>query len=118
MEKAFSNFTWENYPSLATPLSQQNLNKINTAVNEIDNRVIIINNALPVEVIRNNVTLSTSQSTTVEITDEVITTNSSIFVWTSANIDYDSMLIETGKCTLVFDKQDTALTINIKLDVK
>lgn len=40
MNKAFSNFTWENDPSVNTPLSAENLNRVNKAVNEIDNRVI------------------------------------------------------------------------------
>lgn len=40
MNKAFTNFTWENDPSVNTPLSAENLNKVNTALNEIDNRVV------------------------------------------------------------------------------
>lgn len=40
MNKAFTNFQWENDPSVNTPLSAENLNKVNNAVNEIDNRVI------------------------------------------------------------------------------
>lgn len=40
MNKAFENFTWENEPSVNSPLNENNLNKINRAVNEIDNRVL------------------------------------------------------------------------------
>lgn len=40
MNKAFSNFTWENEPSVNTPISANNLNKVNNALNEIDNRVL------------------------------------------------------------------------------
>ena len=40
MNKAFTNFQWENDPSINTPLSAENLNRVNNAVNEIDNRVI------------------------------------------------------------------------------
>ena len=41
MNKAFSNFTWENEPSVNTPISANNLNKVNNALNEVDNRVLI-----------------------------------------------------------------------------
>lgn len=40
MEKAYSRINWENYPSEATPLNESNLNRIDYATNEIDNRVI------------------------------------------------------------------------------
>lgn len=40
MNKAFENFTWENEPSVNSPLNADNLNKVNRAVNEIDNRVL------------------------------------------------------------------------------
>ena len=42
MNKAFENFTWENEPSVNSPLNEDNLNKVNRAVNEIDNRVITL----------------------------------------------------------------------------
>lgn len=42
MNKAFENFTWENEPSVNSPLNDDNLNKVNRAVNEIDNRVITL----------------------------------------------------------------------------
>jgi len=40
MEKAYSRINWENYPSDATPINETNLNKMDYAVNTIDNRVI------------------------------------------------------------------------------
>ena len=40
MNKAFSNFTWKNTPSIETPLNQQNLNKINNGLNTVDDRVV------------------------------------------------------------------------------
>ena len=42
MEKAYSRINWENYPSEATPLNESNLNRIDYATNEIDNRVIAL----------------------------------------------------------------------------
>lgn len=40
MQKVYNRINWENYPSLDTPLNEQNLNKIDVATNELDNRVI------------------------------------------------------------------------------
>ncbi|WMC91267.1 hypothetical protein [Kineothrix sp. MB12-C1] len=40
MNKIYSRINWENYPSEKTPVNEANLNKIDYATNEIDNRVI------------------------------------------------------------------------------
>lgn len=40
MQKAYSRINWENYPSEETPLNASNLNRIDSATNEIDDRVI------------------------------------------------------------------------------
>lgn len=40
MNKVYSRINWENYPSEKTPVNEANLNKIDYATNEIDNRVI------------------------------------------------------------------------------
>ena len=40
MTKAFSMFLWQNSPSVNTPLGESKLNLINTALNEVDNRVL------------------------------------------------------------------------------
>ena len=40
MNKVYSRINWENEPSTKTPLNEHNLNKIDFAVDEIDNRVI------------------------------------------------------------------------------
>lgn len=42
MNKAFNSFTWENDPSIDTPLSAEILNLINNAVDTIDDRVITL----------------------------------------------------------------------------
>lgn len=42
MNKAFADFLWEDYPSTNTALDQENLNKMNRGINEIDNRVIAL----------------------------------------------------------------------------
>lgn len=40
MNKACNRTIWENYPSIKTPVNEQNLNNIEAAVDEIDDRVI------------------------------------------------------------------------------
>lgn len=40
MNKTYDRINWENYPSDATPLNEQNLNKMDSSVDELDNRVI------------------------------------------------------------------------------
>lgn len=39
-QKTYSRINWENYPSETTPINETNLNRIDYAVNEVDNRVI------------------------------------------------------------------------------
>lgn len=40
MNKAYSRIVWKNYPSEATPLNEQNLNKMDAAMDIIDGRVV------------------------------------------------------------------------------
>ncbi|MBS1421981.1 MAG: hypothetical protein HP021_07675 [Lachnospira sp.] len=40
MNKAYGRIDWQNYPSDETPINESNLNKIDVATDEIDNRVI------------------------------------------------------------------------------
>lgn len=40
MNKAYERIVWKNEPSLNTPLNETNLNKMDVAINEIDNRVL------------------------------------------------------------------------------
>ena len=39
-QKTYGRINWENYPSDKTPLNEANLNKIDYAVNEVDNRIL------------------------------------------------------------------------------
>lgn len=43
MNKVFDNFEWKNAPDQSTPINAQNLNKINNAVDTIDDRVVDLN---------------------------------------------------------------------------
>lgn len=40
MNKAYTRIVWENYPSESTPLNEQNLNKMDSALDTVDNRVV------------------------------------------------------------------------------
>ena len=40
MQKAYNRIDWENYPSGKTPLNETNLNKMDAAIDELDNRII------------------------------------------------------------------------------
>lgn len=42
MNKAYNRINWENYPSMGTPLNEQNLNRMDGSLDEIDNRVITL----------------------------------------------------------------------------
>ena len=42
MQKAYSRINWENYPSEATALNESNLNRMDYAIDVIDNRVIAL----------------------------------------------------------------------------
>lgn len=40
MNKCYYRIVWENYPSINTPLNEQNLNKMDASADEMDNRII------------------------------------------------------------------------------
>ena len=42
MQKVYSRINWENYPSEETPINESNLNRMDFAIDEIDDRVIAI----------------------------------------------------------------------------
>ena len=44
MNKIYTRINWENYPSEATALNETNLNKVDLAVDELDNRIIYQDN--------------------------------------------------------------------------
>lgn len=52
MEKLYSRINFENAPSKKTPLSEENLNKMDSAINEIDNRVIETHDELKSDLIQ------------------------------------------------------------------
>lgn len=42
MQKVHSNIDWENYPSVKTPVNGQNLNAMDMSIDQIDDRVIVL----------------------------------------------------------------------------
>ena len=40
MQKVYSRIDWENYPSDKTPINETNLNKMDSALDEVDNRIV------------------------------------------------------------------------------
>ena len=45
MNKVYTRINWENYPSLVTPINEQNLNKLDFATDSLDNRIINLDTA-------------------------------------------------------------------------
>lgn len=74
MNKTYGRINWENYPSDETPLNESNLNKIDVATDEIDNRVI---------------TLDTTKATKAEVStlvqDVAFEENTGIITFTKKN---------------------------------
>lgn len=54
MQKAFQRINWQNYPSEETPLNESNLNRMDGALNEIDNRVVSMDTSKADAVVVNN----------------------------------------------------------------
>lgn len=44
MQKAYNRTIWENYPSDASPIDERNLNNMEVGIDEVDNRVILLDN--------------------------------------------------------------------------
>lgn len=40
MQKAYNRINWANYPNDTTPLNESNLNKMDAALDELDNRIV------------------------------------------------------------------------------
>lgn len=54
MQKAFQRINWKNYPNEETPLNESNLNRVDAALNEIDNRVVGFDTSKADAVVVNN----------------------------------------------------------------
>lgn len=94
MNKAFDTFLWENYPKTETPLGKNLLNKVNTAVDIIDNRVISHDttkfNVSEAQLLVKNVTLNEENGVlTITYYNGTSTTYSSLLGKLAVNFDFN-----------------------------
>lgn len=74
---------------------------------------------LPIYLVNNSVTLSTSQDTTVTFSNAAITSDSMIDVYTdNYSIVPKNVVATTGSVTVTFEKVASATTIKVKVEVK
>lgn len=73
-EKTYARINWENDPSILTPLNAVNLNKVDYAVNEIDDRVISL-----------DTTKAKEEEVLQMLKDVTYDTNTGVFVFTKKN---------------------------------
>jgi len=57
----------------------------------------------------------TAGQTSIVLSDNVITTNSTIDIYTDNNIDYTSVTVATGSVTITFDEQATDLGVKVRV---
>lgn len=117
MEKAFDNFTWKNLPSTETPINATNLNKLNNAIDTIDDRVIAMQ---VVSITQRGITISSSQDTVVTFQNSAITTDSAVDPYTTVDgLEHKSMVTTNGQCQITYEKRETALTdVGVKIYIR
>lgn len=94
MQKAYSRINWENYPSTETPLNETNLNKIDEALNTVDNRVVEFDttkaNQVDLLTCVNGITLNTSSGIlTISFKNGTSTQIDTGLAKLAVNFDYD-----------------------------
>lgn len=104
MNKAYQRIEWENYPSDKTPINEQNLNKMDVALNEIDDRVI---------------TIETTKATKVEVAPLIkeIEFNENNGIFTITRKDGSKFMIDTKleKIAINFGYDQTTQKISLTL---
>lgn len=104
MNKAYNRINWENYPSDATPVNEQNLNRMDGSLDEIDNRVI---------------TLDTTKATKTEVAPLIkeIEFNESNGIFTITRKDGSKFTIDTKleKIAINFGYDPTTQKISLTL---
>lgn len=105
MQKAHSNINWENFPSIQTPVNEQNLNKMDNAIDTIDDRVIALDTS--------KFNLSDAQSMV-----KSLTFNRSNGVFTITYFNGSTATIDTmlEKLAVNFDFDEDAQQLIITLD--
>lgn len=104
MNKAFTMFLWENDPSVNTPLSAENLNSINSAVDTIDDRVLTM-----------DVTKANQTDLFTAIADVAVDRKTGIWTFTRKNgeeLKVDTLL-EKLAINFSYDKESQQLVITL-----
>lgn len=118
---------WQSSPSTATPITATPLNNYDNAIEHIEDYLAnggildqtsadaryIIDRSLSLTKV-----LSVYEDTTFIFSNNMITENSTIDVYASTNINYSSMTISDGECTVTYPKQDTAISLTCKIYIK
>lgn len=105
MEKAYSRIIWQNQPSTATALGATNLNRIDVALNEVDNRVVAMDT-------------SKAEASVVNSTVQSITFNDATGVMTITKVNGTSTTIDTKleKLAVNFAYNPDTQQLDITLD--
>lgn len=118
---------WQSSPSTATPITAIPLNNYDNAIEHIEDYLengglldqadadqrYIISKSLSLTKV-----LSTSENTMFVFSNNMITDDSTVDVYTSLNINYTSMTIANGECTVTYPKQDEAISMTCKIYIK
>lgn len=104
MQKTYQRINWENYPSESTPINETNLNAMDYAVDELDNRVIT-----------HETTKATKTEVSTVITDVSFNENTGTFTFTRKNggtITVDTIL-EKMMINFRYDYENQRLVITL-----
>lgn len=118
---------WQSSPSTATPITATPLNNYDNAIEHIEDYLAnggildqtsadaryIIDRSLSL-----TKTLSASEDTMFIFSNNMITENSTVDVYASLNINYKSMTISNGECTVTYPKQDESVSMTCKIYIK
>jgi len=105
MQKAHSNINWENFPSINTPINEQNLNKMDNAIDTIDDRVIALDTS--------KFNLSDAQELIKSLTFDRVNGVFTITYFNGSTATIDTML---EKLAVNFDFDEDAQQLIITLD--
>jgi len=118
---------WQSSPATTTPISATALNNYDDAIEYIEDYLedaeLLDKEAADEIYIQNKSfsltkVLSTATDTTYTFSNNAITVDSTIDVYTSINMNYKSMNISAGECIVVYPKQDEAVSMTCKIYIK
>ena len=138
--KIYNRVNWAAFPSLSTPLTANNLNKMDEGIDNLDNRVVgllnrmdtaetnISNQGSSITSLQNTVSglmyytepvSCEIGDTTVTITDENILETSIIHFFTQtesgSNVGYNTIVASTGEAVITFDALKEATDIILQV---